>query len=99
MKTSHTQLLAVHMCGKLLKEGGVDWDGNVTRAPNQHMDTGEVKEGDLKAEAWEWSSSSQHTLQAPSICVFMSRGHKMSSNSHFTHNWNVITQVEGGNEG
>lgn len=49
VKTSQTQLLAVHMYRQLLKEGGVDWDRNITGAPNQHMDRWEVKEGHLKA--------------------------------------------------
>lgn len=71
VKTSQTQLLAVHMCRQLLKEGGGDWDRNITRAPNQHMDTGEVKEGHVKALAWESGSSSHHTSIVSSICVFI----------------------------
>lgn len=49
VKTVQTQLLTVQMCRQLLKEGGVNCDRNVTGAPNQHMNTGEVKEGHLKA--------------------------------------------------
>lgn len=49
VKTVQTQLLTVQMCRQLLKEGRVDCDRNITGAPNQHMDTGEVKEGHLKA--------------------------------------------------
>lgn len=49
VKTSQTQTLAVDVSRQLLKDSGVDWDRYVTRAPNQHMDTGEVKEVHLKA--------------------------------------------------
>lgn len=49
VKTSQTQCRAVDVSRQLLKEGGVDWDRDVTWAPNQHMDTREVKEVHLKA--------------------------------------------------
>lgn len=67
VKTVQTQLLTVQMSRQLLKEGRVDCDRNITGAPNQHMNTGEVKEG-------HFSSSSHHTLQTSAICVFMSSG-------------------------
>lgn len=91
VKTVQTQLLTVQMCRQLLKEGGVDCDRNMTGAPNQHMDTAEVKEGQIKAEVLESSSTSHHTLQTSSICFFFYEarpsGNKTcfnGSNRHFT---------------